>query len=63
MLRIITLNLNGIRSAWRKGLLSWARAQNPDVVCVQELKAQHADLDEEMKTPACLLYTSDAADE
>jgi exodeoxyribonuclease-3 len=54
MLRIITLNLNGIRSAWRKGLLSWASAQNPDVVCVQELKAQQADLDEEMKTPAGL---------
>ncbi len=51
MLRIITLNLNGIRSAWRRGLLSWASAQNPDVVCVQELKAQHADLDEEMKMP------------
>jgi len=27
MLRIITLNLNGIRSAWRKGLLPWATAQ------------------------------------
>jgi exodeoxyribonuclease-3 len=33
MLRIITLNLNGIRSAWRKGLLSWAGAQNADIVC------------------------------
>jgi exodeoxyribonuclease-3 len=51
MLRIITLNLNGIRSAWRKGLLSWASAQNADIVCVQELKAQHADLDEEMQAP------------
>ena len=52
MLRIITLNLNGIRSAWRKGVLPWVVAQNADVVCLQELKAQSADLEEEMKAPA-----------
>ena len=54
MLRIITLNLNGIRSAWSKGVLPWTVAQNPDVVCLQELKAQHSDLSEEMKAPAGL---------
>jgi exodeoxyribonuclease-3 len=51
MLRIITLNLNGIRSAWSKGVLPWAAAQRADIVCLQELKAQHADLNEEMKAP------------
>ena len=51
MLRIITLNLNGIRSAWNKGVLPWAIAQNAYVVCLQELKAQHADLSDEMKAP------------
>jgi exodeoxyribonuclease-3 len=51
MLRIITLNLNGIRSAWRKGVLAWAAAQHADVVCLQELKAQPADLTQEMNTP------------
>jgi exodeoxyribonuclease-3 len=51
MLRIITLNLNGIRSAWSKGLLPWATAQRADIVCLQELKAQSADLSEEMKAP------------
>jgi exodeoxyribonuclease-3 len=54
MLRIITLNLNGIRSAWRKGVLPWISAQNADFVCLQELKAQHADLSDEMKIPAGL---------
>lgn len=54
MLRIITLNLNGIRSAWNKGVLPWITAQNADVVCLQELKAQHADLSEEMKAPSGL---------
>ena len=39
MIRIITLNLNGIRSAARKGWLEWQAAQNADVVCVQEVKA------------------------
>jgi exodeoxyribonuclease-3 len=51
MLRIITLNLNGIRSAWSKGVLPWAVAQNADIVCLQELKAQHSDLSDEMKAP------------
>jgi exodeoxyribonuclease-3 len=54
MLRIITLNLNGIRSAWSKGVLPWATAQQPDLVCLQELKAQAADLSDEMKAPAGL---------
>ena len=51
MLRIITLNLNGIRSAWSKGVLPWMAAQKADIVCLQELKAQEADLSEDMKAP------------
>lgn len=50
MLRIITLNLNGIRSATRKGWLDWLAAQNADIVCVQELKAQAADLTDATRT-------------
>jgi exodeoxyribonuclease III len=49
MLRIVTLNLNGIRSACRKGFLEWVDAQQADVVCVQEVKAQAADLDDTMR--------------
>src|SRR5450756_3113334 len=44
MLRIITLNLNGIRSAVSKGLLDWLAVQKADVVCMQEVKAQLPDL-------------------
>jgi exodeoxyribonuclease-3 len=51
MLRVITLNLNGIRSAYNKGLQDWLAAQNADVVCLQELKAQAADLTDEMREP------------
>ncbi len=49
MLRIVSLNLNGIRSAYRKGFLEWISAQQADVVCVQEVKAQHEDLDDTMR--------------
>ncbi|MBI4742343.1 MAG: exodeoxyribonuclease III [Betaproteobacteria bacterium] len=51
MLRIITLNLNGIRSAWSKGVLPWVSAQQADIVCLQELKAQAGDLTDEMRRP------------
>lgn len=51
MLRIISLNLNGIRSAWSKNVLPWVAAQQADVVCLQELKAQAADLTPEMRMP------------
>ena len=48
-MKITTINLNGIRSACRKGLAQWLKSHQPDVLCVQELKAQDADLDEEMR--------------
>ena len=51
MLRIISLNLNGIRSAWSKNVLPWATSQNADIFCLQELKAQLPDLTPEMMAP------------
>ncbi len=51
MLRIISLNLNGIRSAFNKGLAEWLAAQDADIVCLQELKAQAPDLTPEMSNP------------
>ena len=40
-MRIITLNANGIRAAARKGFFEWMHQQDADVVCIQETKAQH----------------------
>ena len=54
MLRVITLNLNGIRSAANKGLYRWLARQKADVFCVQELKAQAKDMTAEMLAPAGL---------
>lgn len=38
-MKIISYNVNGIRSAFSKSWLSWLRASDPDVVCLQEIKA------------------------
>ncbi len=51
-MKIITLNLNGIRSAARKGFYDWMKLQNADIVCLQETKAQAADMQDELYAPA-----------
>ena len=52
MLRVVSANLNGIRSASTKGFHTWLEHNNPDVICLQELKAQLPDLKPEMLNPA-----------
>ena len=46
-MRVITLNCNGIRSAARKGMFDWLARQKADYVCLQETRAQPADLEDE----------------
>ncbi len=50
-MRIITVNLNGIRSAASKGFYEWLAQQDADIVCLQELKAQAADMTAQMLAP------------
>lgn len=38
-MRIISYNVNGIRAAISKGFLNWLQQANPDVICLQEIKA------------------------
>ncbi len=45
-MRIVTLNANGIRSAARKGFFEWMDAQQADILCIQETKAQEHQLTE-----------------
>jgi len=54
MFRVATLNANGLRSAVSKGLLRWVGRRQPDVLCLQEIKAQQADLSERLLNPAGL---------
>jgi len=51
MIKIVSANLNGVRSAAKKGFFEWMKKQDADVVCVQELKAQEADMTAEMLNP------------
>lgn len=48
MFRVISLNVNGIRAAARKGFFEWMAGQSADVTCIQETKAQQHQL-----TDAC----------
>ncbi|MDR2031147.1 MAG: exodeoxyribonuclease III [Azoarcus sp.] len=54
MVRIITANLNGLRSASDKGFLHWLAEADADIACVQELRAQAADLTPAMRRIAGL---------
>ncbi|MDT0556475.1 exodeoxyribonuclease III [Patiriisocius hiemis] len=44
-MKILSYNVNGIRAAMRKGLLEWLQQANPDVVCIQETKANKDQVD------------------
>ena len=44
LFKLTSLNLNGIRSATSKGLEAWLQKAAPDCICVQEVKAQAADM-------------------
>lgn len=50
-MRVISLNMNGIRAAGRKGFFSWLAEQNADFVCLQETKAQMQSLPDALYRP------------
>ncbi len=50
-MRVITANVNGIRAAERKGFFDWLAAQDADVVCIQETKAQEFQLEADAFRP------------
>ncbi len=50
-MRVISVNVNGIRAAARKGFFDWLARQDADVVCLQETKAQLEQLADEIYHP------------
>ncbi|NND15077.1 MAG: exodeoxyribonuclease III [Eudoraea sp.] len=44
-MKILSYNVNGIRAAMNKGLVSWLKASDPDVICLQEIKAMEDQID------------------
>lgn len=45
VMKIISYNVNGIRAALKKGLIDWLTVVSPDVICLQEIKANEDQLD------------------
>lgn len=61
MLRVITCNVNGLRSAERKGFFKWLQTQKPDIVCLQETKWQlHEGIGEAYQLPGYTSYFHNA---
>lgn len=59
-MRIITLNMNGIRSAAKKGFFDWVRTQKADVICLQETRAQEHQVREVLQLSGYQAYFFDA---
>ena len=49
-MKIVTYNINGIRAALRKGLDEWLKSTDPDVICLQEIKAREEQFDSSVFT-------------
>ncbi len=60
-MKIITWNINGIRAALGKNALDWAFAQQPDFLCLQEVKAREEQLNAEQRAALKLPYAWNAA--
>ena len=55
-MKIISYNVNGIRAAITKGFLDWLQQANPDVICLQEIKATEDQIPTEAITAAGYPY-------
>ena len=47
-IKMLSWNVNGLRAVHRKGFLDWFKNENPDILCLQETKAQKEQLSEEL---------------
>lgn len=46
--RLLSWNVNGIRAAYKKGLLDWFKKEKPDILCIQETKAMKEQLPDDL---------------
>ncbi len=56
-MKIASYNVNGIRAALKKGFIEWLQSANPDVICLQEIKANKEQLDLSVFIEAGYTYT------
>jgi len=50
-MKIISWNVNGIRAVYKKNFFKWMRKTNPDILCLQEIKAQKGQIPEKLIKP------------
>lgn len=48
-MKLISWNVNGIRAVYKKGFLEWVKKENPDILCLQEIKAHEEQIPDELK--------------
>ncbi|WP_256106066.1 exodeoxyribonuclease III [Streptomyces sp. ODS05-4] len=62
MLTVTSVNVNGLRAAAKKGYAEWLAGTSADAVCLQEVRAEEAQLAEEVRAPAgwCATYAPSA---
>lgn len=48
MVKLISWNVNGIRAVWKKGFLEFVKAEDPDILCIQEIKAHPDQVDQKL---------------
>jgi len=61
-MKIISWNVNGLRSVERKGFFEWLKKENPDIICLQEVKVSERDLTFDLLYPAGFLSYFNCAD-
>jgi len=60
-MKMLSLNVNGIRAIHKKGFLEWILKENPDILCLQEIKAEEAQIPKELQEiPGYFLYVNSA---
>jgi len=47
--KIISWNVNGLRAVYRKGFLDWFLTEKPDILCLQEIKANHRQIPRKLR--------------
>jgi exodeoxyribonuclease-3 len=47
-IKILSWNVNGIRAIYKKGFLDWFKEEKPDILCIQETKAQQEQLPDDL---------------
>ncbi|MDO5650913.1 MAG: exodeoxyribonuclease III [Moraxella sp.] len=62
-LRVISINVNGLRAAHKKGLLAWIETSQADVICMQETRITHEQWTDAFKPAGwhCHLFPAERA--